>query len=146
MDKSEIAPIIIGKLLNIGGMLQRNGNRLLLPFNLNQQQFSVFFEIAKAEKVKQKDMVNRLMLEKAHVSKIVRKLQQMDLIAITSSEEDKRSAWLSPTDKGKEVLKKCRAIFEEWNSVWTSDIEEKQLLSVLDNLTVLQAVFKDRVI
>ena len=144
MDNLQLAPIIIGKLLNIGGMLQRHSNRILLPFGLNQQQFSIFFEIAKAGKVKQKDMVNRLSLEKAHVSKVVKKLHKMGLITITASDEDKRSAWLAPTPEGKQVLNKCRGIFKEWNKEWLEAVDDKQLNSILENLSHLQAVFEDK--
>ena len=126
-------------------MLQRNGNRLLLPFDLNQHQFSIFFEIAKTGKIKQKEMVNRLLLEKAHVSKIVKKLQKMELITIITTDEDKRSAWLSPTKKGKETLKKCMKIFEKWNKEWIAEIDEKQLDSMLEDLTKLQTVFREKI-
>ena len=44
LTKSQMAPILIGKLLNIGAMLQRNGNKILLPYDLNQQQFSIFLK------------------------------------------------------------------------------------------------------
>ena len=144
MDDLQLAPIIIGKLLNIGGMLQRHGNRILLPFGLNQQQFSIFFEIAKAGKVKQKDMVNRLLLEKAHVSKVVKKLHRMGLITITASDEDKRSAWLAPTPEGKQILNKCRGIFKKWHKEWLEAVDDKQLNSMLENLSHLQAVFEDK--
>jgi DNA-binding MarR family transcriptional regulator len=145
MDNSQLAPIIIGKLLNIGGMLQRHGNRILLPFGLNQQQFSIFFEITKAGKVKQKDMVNRLVLEKAHVSKVVKKLHKMGLITITASDYDKRSSWLSPTPKGEQTLSRCMEIFEKWNKEWLDAIDESQLISMLENLTKLQTVFEDKI-
>lgn len=144
VDKIELAPIIIGKLLNIGGILQRHSNKILLPFGLNQQQFSIFFEIAKAGKVKQKDMVNRLLLEKAHVSKVVKKLHKMELITITASDEDKRSAWLELTSEGGKTLKKCREIFREWHREWLEDLDEKQLGSMVENLGQLQAVFEDK--
>jgi DNA-binding MarR family transcriptional regulator len=49
-------------------MLQRKGNQLLLPFDLNQQQFSILFSIEQKGKIKQKNMVNQLVLEKDHVS------------------------------------------------------------------------------
>ncbi len=137
-----LAPVIIGKLLNIGSMLQRNGNRMLLPYDLNQQQFSIFYEIAKAGKIKQKDMVNRLTLEKAHVSKVVKKLQNMEVITSSSSEEDKRSAWLSPTPRGEEMLKSCMEMFKAFNSVWMADIGEEQLPAILNSLELLQKVFK----
>jgi len=144
MDKEQIPGIIIGKLMNIGGMLQRQGNKMLLPFNLNQQQFSIFFEIAKAGKVKQKEMVNRLLLEKAHVSKVVKKLQQMELITITVNDEDKRSYWLTVTKKGEEILKQCTEMFRKWNEKWICEIDENEFSSILDNLTILQKIFKEK--
>jgi len=144
MDHLNRAPIIIGKLLNIGGMLQRHGNQILMPFGLNQQQFSIFFEITKAKKVKQKDMVNRLQLEKAHVSKVVKKLLKMELIAITESEEDKRSFWLEPTSKGIQIVNQCMEIFENWNKEWLDEIDNKQIEPILENLTHLQKVFNDK--
>jgi DNA-binding MarR family transcriptional regulator len=144
LDSLNLAPVVIGKLLNIGGMLQRHGDRLLLPFNLNQQQFTIFFEIAKANKVRQKDIVNRLMLEKAHISKVVKKLQDMGFITVAASDEDKRSFWLSATEKGKQVINECMMIFEKWNKEWLSEIDDKQLALVIENLTLLQSVFKSK--
>jgi len=144
MNKEQIPGIIIGKLMNIGGILQRQGNKMLLPFNLNQQQFSIFFEIAKVGKVKQKEMVNRLLLEKAHVSKVVKKLQQMELITITENDEDKRSYWLSVTKKGEEILKQCTEMFSDWNKQWICQINDSELSSILENLTTLQNIFKQK--
>ena len=131
--------------MNIGGMLHRLGNRMLMPFDLNHQQYSVFFEIGKAGKVKQKDMVNRLMLEKAHVSKIVKKLLNMGLITVTRSEDDRRSYWLSTTPKGKQVLKECSKMFKGWNRQWADTMDEEQVASTLENLTCLQAVFRNMI-
>jgi DNA-binding MarR family transcriptional regulator len=145
MNKSQIAPIIIGKLLNINGMLQRHGNKILMPYGLNQQQFSILFEILKVEKVKQKEMVNRLSLEKAHVSKVVKKLYKMELIDIKTSDEDKRSSWLIPTTKGEQLLSECMQKFEEWNNDWLEDFEDKQLDSIIHNLIYLQTVFKNKI-
>jgi len=144
MNKEQIPGIIIGKLMNLGGMLQRQGNKMLLPFNLNHQQFSIFFEIAKVGKVKQKEMVNRLLLEKAHVSKVVKKLQQMELITITENDEDRRSYWLSATKRGEEILMQCTEMFSDWNKKWICEIDETELSSILDNLTTLQNIFKQK--
>ena len=144
MNKEQIPGIIIGQLMNLGGMLQRQGNKMLLPFNLNHQQFSIFFEIAKVGKVKQKEMVNRLLLEKAHVSKVVKKLQQMELITITENDEDRRSYWLSATKRGEEILMQCTEMFSDWNKKWICEIDETELSSILDNLTTLQNIFKQK--
>ncbi len=140
----QYSSIIIGKLLNIGGMLQRKANQQLLPFDLNQQQFSIFFEIAQTEKVKQKDIVNRLLLEKAHISKVVKKLEKMGLITVTTSKEDKRSSWLTTTPLGDSTLRKCLEVFGIWNREWLGKIDKNDLAPILDNLTTLQAVFKNQ--
>ena len=149
MDKESenllLAPVIIGKLINIGAMLRRNTDKSLLPFELNQQQFSIFFEITKAGKVRQKDIVNRLLLEKAHVSKVIKKLHTMGLISFTFPDEDKRSFFLSPTIKGEDTLKECMKIFEKWNKKWLGAIDENQIPSILENLSKLQSVFKEEV-
>lgn len=144
LEKTQIPSILIGKLLNIGGILEREANRLLLPYNLNQQQFAIFFEIAKAGKVSQKNMVNRLVLERAHVSKVVKKLESMELIAVKSSKEDKRTAWLSLTAKGQETLEQVRKKFGAWNKEWFNEIEEPELFQALDSLTLLQTLFKTK--
>lgn len=144
MNKEQVPGIIIGKLMNIGGMLQRQGNKFLQPFNLNHQQFSIFFEIAKVGKVKQKEMVNRLLLEKSHVSKAVKKLHKMGLITISEKDEDKRSYWLSTTQKGEEILAQCTEMFREWHNEWISEIDDPELSQILDSLTKLQNIFKDK--
>jgi DNA-binding MarR family transcriptional regulator len=140
----ESATIIIGKLLNIGGMLQKTGNQLLLPFNLNQHQYSILFDIYKKERVMQKSMVNRLLLEKAHVSKIVKKLHAMGLVEIEASEEDKRAYWISITEKGKQTVKECKERIQTWNEDWTDELDEDQMKEILDSLAVMQQVFRKK--
>lgn len=141
MVKKELYPIIIGKLLNLSGILQKEGNRILLPYDLNQQQFSIFFEIAKVEKVRQRDMVNRLMLEKAHVSKVVKKLTIMGLIKIDESEDDKRSYWLSVTEKGKKIKTEILMKLESWNEGWFESFSENELEQILDSISKVQQTF-----
>lgn len=143
MDKKEIAPIIIGKLMNIGGMLEKNANQILMPFNLNQHQFSILFSINQAGKVQQKNMVNKLLLEKAHVSKIVKKLSNMGLVEITKDDVDKRSYWLTITEKGNETVEKCMAIMCDWHDKWVNEIDIEKLMQILDNLAIVQNIFRD---
>jgi len=144
MEKMELASILMGKLLNIGGMLQKTGNQLLAPYGLNQQQFSILFSIGQEDKVKQKNMVNKLVLEKAHVSKVVKKLHKMDLISIETSSSDKRSSWLVITNKGKDLVTECSKAISKWNETWVNQLNEEQFFSLLNNLTIVQNSFKDK--
>lgn len=141
MKKEEMAPIIIGKLMNIGGVLQKEGDKMFQPFGLNQQQYSILFSISQTEKVNQKNVVNKLLLEKAHVSKVVKKLHSMGLIHIDSSIEDKRSAWLKTTDKGMQTVKDCQERISNWNRKWIEELSEEDMESILKSTALLQHLF-----
>lgn len=142
MDKITKAPIIIGKLMNIGGLLQKMGNQMLQPFELNQQQYSILFSVFEEKRVNQKSMVNKLLLEKAHVSKVVKKLNSLQLIEIEASKEDRRSSWLSITEKGRRTVEECQRILQEWNEEWVHELDEEQLQNLLESTAILQALFK----
>ena len=147
MDRqaASFGPRVIGKLLNLGGMLERKANQLLLPFGLNQQQYSILFEIKRAGKVNQKAVINRLMLEKAHVSKIIKKLESMALISRTPDTEDRRSSWLSITPKGISIVNDCSKITSAWNRKWIGRIVKNEKQAVLEILSELQEVFRETI-
>lgn len=127
--------------MNISGILQRESNSLLLPYQLNQQQFSILFEIAKAKEVQQKSMVNRLLLEKAHVSKVVKKLQSMGFVSISPMSDDKRSALLSATEEGQKLVRECREVFADWRNDRLGEFNTQELLQILDSVEKLQKAF-----
>lgn len=130
---------IIGKLMNIGGIIQKESNRLLSPHNLNHQQFSILFDIFANGKVQQKNLVNRLMLERAHVSKTVSKLLEMELIELSEHAEDQRASIISVTTKGVRLIEKCRKLFEEWRRINFANLSETELIQTLDIVAKLQA-------
>jgi DNA-binding MarR family transcriptional regulator len=138
--------VIIGKLMNISGLLRREADRLLFPFQLNQQQFSILFEIFRAGKVSQKEMVNRLKLEKAHVSKIVKKLQSMGLVTVESSPGDRRSAVISMTEKGRILTGQCREVIGNWRQERLKLFDEEELRNILESLSLLQEAFEKKTI
>lgn len=130
--------------MNISGILQRESNSLLLPYQLNQQQFSILFEIAKAKEVQQKNMVNRLLLEKAHVSKVVKKLQNMGLITIIPMPDDKRSALLSVTEQGQQLIRECGAVFANWRNDRLGEFNSQELLQIIESIEKLQKTFMSK--
>lgn len=140
----EYSSIIIGKLMSINGILEKSANRLLLPYELNQQQFSILFEIAKAKGIQQKNIINRLSLEKAHVSKVVKKLLNMGFIEVLPIEDDKRSSFLVLTDNGKKVVNECRLIFDMWKKERLNQFSQEELDQMLDSLGKLQKSFMSK--
>ncbi len=140
-ERKKIASTLVGKLMNIGGILQQEANRLLQPYQLNQQQFSILFEIARAGEVQQKDMINRLLLEKAHVSKVTKKLYEMGLIKVHPHADDRRSALLEVTRKGRKLIQECQVLFESQKREWFRSIGTDELQRVLESIATLQSAF-----
>jgi len=143
-DEKEYPAIIIGKLMSISGLIQRESNRLLLPYQLNQQQFAILFEIAKTGEVQQKNMVNRMILERSHVSKVVKKLHLMGLVDIIPLTDDKRSAMLKPTAKGTKLVAECRNSFQIWNKEWFEQFNARELNQILESTHMLQKAFMSK--
>jgi DNA-binding MarR family transcriptional regulator len=129
---------LVGKLMNIGALIERATNRLLLPHDLNHQQFSILFEIYRAGKVQQKSVINRLLLERAHVSKVVKKLQAMGLVEAIPHPDDGRSFWLSVSPEGHALVRTCQSVFDVQKREWFGRLDAKELLRILDAVSALQ--------
>jgi DNA-binding MarR family transcriptional regulator len=134
---------LIGKLMNIGALLERSTNRLLLPYGLNHQQFSILFEVFRAGRVQQKDMINRLLLERAHVSKVVKKLESMGLLQVVPHPDDGRSSWLSVSADGLALIQICQKLFEAQKRDWFRHFETQDLLQAVEMASALQHALLD---
>jgi DNA-binding MarR family transcriptional regulator len=130
--------------MNIGALLERSTNRLLLPHGLNHQQFSILFEIFRAGKVQQKDMINRLLLERAHVSKVVKKLEAMGLLEVIPHPDDGRSSWLSVSTKGRALIQTCQGHFDVQKRKWFRHFDTPELLQILEAVSALQGALSGR--
>ncbi len=131
---------IIRSLLLLGGFLLKVGNRITEEFGLNQQQFVLLNEIVEKKEVNQKQLVGELLLEKSHVSKIVKKLHTAELISVSKSPYDMRTTLLRPTPKGKELWATGMKKLNDWNTSCLGEIPEKEqnhILGVLDTLQEL---------
>ncbi len=130
--------------MNIGALIERESNRLLSPHGLNHQQFSILFEIARVGRVQQKDVTNRLLLERAHVSKVMKKLEEMGLIEVAPHPEDRRSAWVSLSKRGLSLVQTCRGLFETRKRDWFRSFDTPRLEQLLAGVSAIQtALFEN---
>ena len=129
---------LVGRLMNVGALIERATNRLLLPHDLNHQQFSILFEIFRAGKVQQRDVINRLLLERAHVSKVVKKLQAMGLVEVAPHPDDRRSSLLSVSPAGRALVADCQSLFAAQKREWFRCFETEELSQILEAVSALQ--------
>lgn len=128
---------VIAGLLKIGSHLHKRGDLIASEYDLNQQQFVVLNEIAKRKELIQKDIIGDLVLNKSHVSKILKKLKQLGYIKIVKSTNDKRTTVIQITDNGYAVRKKCLNDFNKWNNDWLKTLTEEQLDQIHQNINEL---------
>lgn len=143
-EREEAASRLVGKLMSIGALLERGTNQLLLPYGLNHQQFAVLFEVFRAGRVQQKDMINRLLLERAHVSKVVKKLEAMGLLVVAAHPDDGRSSWLSVSTQGRALIQSCQSLFDVQKRKWFQRFDTQQLLKILEEVSALQDALSER--
>lgn len=137
--------MIVRKLLQIGAYLQKNGARVTKEYGLTQQQFVVLNEIVEKKTVNQKQLVGELLFEKSNVSKIVKKLNNSELIDISISKGDARLTILSATKKGEDLRKKCLDSLNELSLEWLDSLSEDEIEKSLNSLSVIrQLIFKDQ--
>lgn len=132
--QKHISSAIFTQLLRIGGRLQKIGDRLASEYDLNQPQFVVLHEVANKKKLIQKDIIENLVLNKSHVSKMTQKLNRLGYISIMRTSEDKRRTVLNVTDKGYIVWKNCLNKFKKWNKEWLRTLTNEQLDQLHQNI------------
>lgn len=136
--KNEKKLAIVRKLLQIGAYLQKTGAKVTKEYGLTQQQFVVLNEIAEKRSVNQKQLVGELLFEKSNVSKIVKKLNNLELIDIAISPGDARVTMLSVTQKGEDLRIKCLDSLNELSIEWLDSLSEDEIEKSLNSLNLIR--------
>lgn len=108
----------------------------LAQFNITPPQSSILWILSKTKDVSQTEIVRALMLDKANVSALVRKLKEEGYIDVRSADNDGRKSILSLTSSGKEMVKKIDKIDKK-----ISQVLEKTGKSA--NITATRAFLND---
>ena len=139
---SPIEAEIIQLLLKCSHFLQRRTNTVCQQFGLKQQQFSVLNEIVWQGPISQKELCERLLLEKSNVSKIVRILLEKNLIHIAVAPGDRRLTLLTETNEGAALWKDCLPSFDRLSTELVSLLSEADVVKGMRFLKKLEKTFR----
>jgi DNA-binding MarR family transcriptional regulator len=132
MDKRKI----IFNFLQIGAFLYREGNRIVSEFGINQQQFVVLRFISNHQPINQKEIYSHLLFEKSNLSKIIKKLETLDLVKKKVSTEDNRFSILTIKPKGKTIIKNAMKKFESYNSNLLKEFSKQEIYDINKSLDI----------
>ncbi len=127
---------IVFNFLLIGAFLYREGNRILNEFGLNQQQFVVLKYISSRQPINQKEIHSHLLFEKSNLSKIIKKLENLELIKKTPGLNDSRYSLLTIKQKGKIIVKKAIKKIEIYNTELLENFSGKEIIKLNNTLEI----------
>lgn len=133
---------LVDNLFLISIFLQRTGNKQIAEFDLNQSHFSVLAEIVKTGNIAQKDILGLFMLEKSNLSKIIKKLEQKELISVKKPENDRRKTILKATDKGEKLFSECSEKLNMLKEKFTSNLTNSELDQIHHSIKKLEQLVK----
>lgn len=121
----------IGNLLAI---LYRYGNiyldKRLSPLGIGPAQAKILLMLYKNESLTQVELSQILRLDKANVTRSIKKLEKINYIMRIRDKRDSRLYHIVLTDEGKKIKPQICSIFLEWTDILLKDFsnEEKGLL------------------
>ena len=111
------------------------------PRGLKPGEFSVLWVIARNPGIRQSLLGQRLMIKRAHMTKLVRVLEDLGLVVRRTPETDRRAVELTLSAKGREAVEASSSEFfsyEETTGEPLDDGERTQLISLLQKYVGLR--------
>lgn len=99
-------------------------NNKLKELEISSGQYDFFLVIAQNEGINQKELGERLYVEKSTTAKAVKQLETKGYVCKNQVEKDKRYSLLYLTDKGREASVEVESVFSEILDIFSKDIPE----------------------
>ena len=118
-------------------------NIQLKEFGLSHGQAITLKIIYEENNIKQEDLNKRLQIDKSAVTRILKTLEDKQLIIKETSQEDKRNHILSLTSKGKILYPQIKNVIKETTEVMLKDIDQNQQLLLEELLLKMKMNLED---
>ena len=124
---------------------QKNSYMNIQPkeFGLSHGQAITLKIIYEENNIKQEDLNKRLQIDKSAVTRILKTLEDKQLIIKKISNEDKRNHILSVTSKGKILYPQIKNVIKETTEVMLKDIDQNQQLLLEELLLKMKMNLED---
>lgn len=140
----------IGENMNLSRLIsilhnQKNSymNVQLKEFGLSHGQAITLKIIYEENNIKQEDLNKRLQIDKSAVTRILKTLEDKQLIIKETSQEDKRNHILSLTSNGKMLYPQIKNVIKETTEVMLKDIDQNQQLLLEELLLKMKMNLED---
>ncbi|WP_145142195.1 helix-turn-helix domain-containing GNAT family N-acetyltransferase [Paenibacillus sp. Y412MC10] len=125
---------------NVLGLL----NQDILKSDYSLSEARVLHEIQKTEKCSSKNLAETLSMDAGYLSRIIKKLQEDELVDKKPSSEDGRSYFLYCTEKGEEKMAELNALSEEQIYDMVKSLSNEDRTKIVQNMTSLEHILTGR--
>ncbi|MDX2470194.1 MAG: MarR family transcriptional regulator [SAR324 cluster bacterium] len=128
---------LIDYITKVTAQLEKGYELELTEFFLNHQQLLVLDRINKEGPISQKDIASQLNLNKAHVSKIVKKLVSLEYLQAIGQDGDARLKLWTTSFTGIQVSTKAFEKISAQNQNWAPELsaaEVNQMIRILSKI------------
>jgi DNA-binding MarR family transcriptional regulator len=94
--------------------------------NLNRGSIFILKRLYESDGIRQQDLSSSLHFDKANITRIIRKLQELGFVQKLPDKEDKRASRIFLTDKAREFQSTFADIFHGWSRVILSGFTPKE--------------------
>ena len=125
---------------NYFSVIRRRSQALLVEacseYKLNYSEFALLLKLYDMEGCSQDAMVEVLSIDKAAVTRILKSLEEMDLVYRRIDTEDRRIKRIFLTDSGKSMEEKIRNILTKMVTFVVEDIPKDKVVEVMGMIHV----------
>lgn len=130
---------LIYSLVSLSGLMQRNRDYFAAYIGVSSAQLMMMAVIAEAREATVSTIAERLEVSSQFVTMEVNKLIGRDLLQRRPNETDRRSSWLSLTDKARTLLLELGPVRRQTNDITFRSLDESRaqaLQSILSDLVM----------
>ncbi|MCP3943769.1 MAG: winged helix-turn-helix transcriptional regulator [Desulfobacteraceae bacterium] len=115
-------------------------SKKFLDSNYSLVQARILFELSKTSNICAKDLVNRIGLDPAYLSKILKKFEKEGLLTKRSFSNDSRKLKLSLTQEGQNVYSSLREVSNKQISFLIENLSNEQKRILVDSMETIEKI------
>lgn len=124
-------------------LLDDGDRQLFNHFNLTSPRYYTLYHIYQSPGISSSALSDRMLCDKSNVSRIIRGLENDEMIVRKPHETDRRSFCLYLTEKGTAVFQKVEAAHQTFNTFRLACLDETVEAGLITNLSKLNQSLKD---
>lgn len=127
------------KVSRLARLMEAQFEEMLSPFGISRLYWCILSGVGLEDVRTPSELADYVGIARSAVSRALRTMEEMQLITRCSRERDGRGVEIVLTDKGRDVMEKCRPLVERLNHQFISKLPDSDMKAVLAGIDALSA-------